>query len=45
MNPWVKKDMNVLVVCRLSGDNRQDMVRWEVAAEGFSVAVDEARDR
>lgn len=27
MNPWVKKDVNVLVICRRSRDNRQDTVR------------------
>lgn len=30
MKPWVKTDVNMVVACRLSGDNRQDIVRWEV---------------
>lgn len=47
MNPWVKKDANVPVICRLSGDNRQDIVKWQVAdsTEGFRVSVEEGRDR
>lgn len=42
MNPWVKKDANVPVICRPSGDNRRDVVRYQVAdgTEGwFCVAV------
>lgn len=31
MNPWVKKDANVPVICRPSGDNRRDVVRYQVA--------------
>lgn len=44
MNLWAKNDVNVLIVCRLSGDNRQDIVRQEVAEEGFCVTIYEARE-
>lgn len=37
MNPWVKKDVNVLVICKRSRDNRQDVLRWQATdgTEGF----------
>lgn len=31
MNPWVKKDVNVMVICRVSRDNRWDVVRRQMA--------------